>query len=593
MTSTKTLLLAGTAILMLAAAPVAQAAPQNASGRLTVAQASPPAHEGDNEKKKSEPKGAEKGREHAPPQHQPNAAPKPAPHAAAPKAAEKPAPEQHAQPKAAEKPAEREAPKSTAPAPHREQAKPAQSAPPPRHEAAPRHEQNRKGAEHQNAAPAAPQRNNAEEKPAQPSKPAAAQQKPAQPTKPGAAEQKPAQAPAAAAQRNEAAPTKDQERNRNAAAPAAPAPKGAAQAPAAAPAGQAPAAAQAPNAAPAAKAPAAAPTAQAPAAQTPTRNAQTAAPAVTAPPQKPRSASEFIRQNNSKPTMTIQDLHKDRHETREGNRTIITEGDRAIIKEDNRVIIRHNEAQRFAVGARNVNVEHHGNETTTVIVRPDGDRIINVTDAEGHLIRRVRREKDGRDIVIIDERPSETRDVFVNVPPPVIHIPRDRYIVELDRARPQTVYEVLDAPPVERIERRYTIAQVRYSEPLRARMPRLDLDINFDTGSWQLTPDQIDKLSVVAQGLNRTIHRNPREVFLIEGHTDAVGSAEDNLSLSDRRAEAVAVALTEQFHVPPENLVTQGYGEQDLKVQTEGASRANRRVSVRRITPLIDQTAAR
>ena len=34
-------------------------------------------------------------------------------------------------------------------------------------------------------------------------------------------------------------------------------------------------------------------------------------------------------------------------------------------------------------------------------------------------------------------------------------------------------------------------------------------------------------------------------------------------------------------------------GEQNLKVQTEGAERANRRVSVRRITPLIDQQAAR
>jgi outer membrane protein OmpA-like peptidoglycan-associated protein len=55
----------------------------------------------------------------------------------------------------------------------------------------------------------------------------------------------------------------------------------------------------------------------------------------------------------------------------------------------------------------------------------------------------------------------------------------------------------------------------------------------------------------------------------------------------------VAVALTERFQVPPENLVTQGYGEQDLKVQTEGASRTNRRVSIRRITPLIDRQAAR
>jgi len=62
--------------------------------------------------------------------------------------------------------------------------------------------------------------------------------------------------------------------------------------------------------------------------------------------------------------------------------------------------------------------------------------------------------------------------------------------------------------------------------------------------------------------------------------------------LSDRRDEAVAVALTEQFRVPPENLVTQGYGEQYLKVQTQGPSRANRRVAVRRITPLIARTSS-
>ena len=87
-------------------------------------------------------------------------------------------------------------------------------------------------------------------------------------------------------------------------------------------------------------------------------------------------------------------------------------------------------------------------------------------------------------------------------------------------------------------------------------MPYVNLDIEFDTGSWQLTSDQVDRLSVIAEALNRAIARNPREVYLIEGHTDAVGNDVDNLSLSDRRAEAVAVALTEQFQVPAENLVS-------------------------------------
>ena len=68
-------------------------------------------------------------------------------------------------------------------------------------------------------------------------------------------------------------------------------------------------------------------------------------------------------------------------------------------------------------------------------------------------------------------------------------------------------------------------------------------------------------------------------MFLIEGHTDSVGEDVDNLSLSDRRAEAVAQVLSEEFNVPAENLTTQGYGEQHLKVPTDGPERRNRRVT--------------
>ena len=116
--------------------------------------------------------------------------------------------------------------------------------------------------------------------------------------------------------------------------------------------------------------------------------------------------------------------------------------------------------------------------------------------------------------------------------------------------------------------------------------------ITFDTASFTVTPDQAAQLSVIAAAINRAIRANPQEVFLIEGYTDAVGSDIDNLSLSDRRAQSVATVLTRQFQVPPENLTTQGYGEQYLKVNTQGPSRENRRVTVRRITPLLQQGPA-
>ncbi|OIQ63815.1 outer membrane porin F precursor [mine drainage metagenome] len=88
------------------------------------------------------------------------------------------------------------------------------------------------------------------------------------------------------------------------------------------------------------------------------------------------------------------------------------------------------------------------------------------------------------------------------------------------------------------------------------------------------------------------ISTNPSEVFLIEGHTDAIGDEASNLALSDARAESVALALTEMFGVPPQNMVTQGYGESDLAVQTQTATGRNRRVLVRRITELLDPVAA-
>ncbi len=287
----------------------------------------------------------------------------------------------------------------------------------------------------------------------------------------------------------------------------------------------------------------------------------------------------------------VDQLRSERRETTEGGRTFIREPDRTIIREGNRTIIRHDEFERFRYGARDVTVDRRGNETVTVAVRPNGDRIVSTYDANGYLLRRVR-VVNGREIVLIDNRPRGANfrigNFFVQIAPARVRIPRDRYIVDYDRANPALIYETLLAPPVDVIERAYTLDEIRYSQPLRDRMPRIDLNtITFETGSWEIPPDQIGRLAGIAEGVNRAIQKNPREIFLIEGHTDAVGSDLDNLSLSDRRAESVAVVLTQEFGVPPENLVTQGYGEQYLKVATNGPEPANRRVTVRRITPLL------
>ena len=290
------------------------------------------------------------------------------------------------------------------------------------------------------------------------------------------------------------------------------------------------------------------------------------------------------------PLQRVDQLRGERREVREGDRIVIREPDRVIIREGNQSIIRHDEVSRFLLGGREVAVDRRGAEITTIVERPDGTRIITVTDADGRLIRRVRRFSDGREFIIIDNRDMGPpgASFVVDLPPPVIRIPRERYIVEAAVANPEMIYETLIAPPVERIDRRYTLEEVRYNEVLRERMPRIDIDtVTFDTGSWEIGPVEIGRLDVIGEGISRAIARSPGEVFLIEGHTDAVGQDVDNLSLSDRRAESVALALTERFQVPPENLTTQGYGAHYLKIPTQVAERQNRRVTVRRITPLL------
>jgi outer membrane protein OmpA-like peptidoglycan-associated protein len=280
-----------------------------------------------------------------------------------------------------------------------------------------------------------------------------------------------------------------------------------------------------------------------------------------------------------------------------GRRTVIEEpGNRLIVREGNRVVIRHDESDRFrrAYRGADVRVERRGAEEYTVVRQPGGVEIVTVRDADGDLVRRVRRAR-GVETVLIDNvvRAGNPRrrgvvQTVVELPPPRISIPREKYVVDVERASQADLVETFEAPPVERVERSYTLDEVRQSRSVRERVRSVDIDtITFEFGSWELPEDQVGALTGVATAIRRALERNPDEIFLIEGHTDAVGPDVDNLSLSDRRAEAIADALTDRFGIPAENLTTQGYGEQYLKVSSEGEERRNRRVTVRRITPLL------
>ncbi|MGN6766167.1 MAG: OmpA family protein [Rhizobiaceae bacterium] len=279
-------------------------------------------------------------------------------------------------------------------------------------------------------------------------------------------------------------------------------------------------------------------------------------------------------------------------------------GNRVIINLGGQTIVQSTEHERLRRHARDTYYEDLPDQRVReVIERPDGSRVVTIRNEYGDVIRRSRFTPDGREIVLVyvddsdleRDRSGGWRDPGEDLPPMRLTIPVSQYILDSDNVRdPDRYYEFLDQPPVERVERLYTLGDVRRSARVRDMMPRVDLDtINFDTGSAEISQDQVDDLQGVADAMKRIIDRNPGETFLIEGHTDAIGDPNSNLALSDRRAESVADVLTNDFQIPPENLVTQGYGEEYLKINTDGPSRENRRVAIRRITPLVAPVAQR
>ena len=220
----------------------------------------------------------------------------------------------------------------------------------------------------------------------------------------------------------------------------------------------------------------------------------------------------------------------------------------------------------------------------TIVTRADGSKVVTIRDADLRVLRRTLVSADGTNMQLIDDTVAEPVDL-ATLPAPVRRNAVSAGEMSEDQLRAALLAESA-------ADRRFTLAQIRDIPQVRALVAPVDIDaITFETGSAAIKSDQAEQLSTLGDVIRDAIKENPQEVFMIEGYTDTVGSDAANLALSDRRAESVALALTEYFDVPPENMVVQGYGEQFLKVKQEGDIRDNRRASVRRITDLLQSAS--
>lgn len=221
----------------------------------------------------------------------------------------------------------------------------------------------------------------------------------------------------------------------------------------------------------------------------------------------------------------------------------------------------------------------------TTVTRSDGSRIVTIRDADLRILRRTLISADGEQTMLLDDTSVVEPVNVASLPAPAPTL--DGSAADLDEA---ALREALMARLA--VDRRFSLSQVRDIPEVRSLVTSVDVNaITFQTDSAAIDADQAKKLTALGNVISEAIAGNPNEIFLVEGHTDTVGDPAANLALSDRRAESVALALSEYFQVPPENMVIQGYGEQFPRIQQEGDIRENRRASVRRITDLL-QTAA-
>jgi len=175
--------------------------------------------------------------------------------------------------------------------------------------------------------------------------------------------------------------------------------------------------------------------------------------------------------------------------------------------------------------------------------------------------------------------------VFANPAPPAFAqspLPTEQLIERL--AGLETAVDIdtaaLRLQAAERIKSRADHVAVK-RPPIAAqllKLPQLILDIKFDTDSPIVRPESYHLVGQLADALAHPTLLPYR--FLIVGHTEAVGRRDHNLTLSQRRADAIREVLVNTFKISPKRLQAIGLGEEQFLDAARPTAPANRQLHV-------------
>lgn len=110
------------------------------------------------------------------------------------------------------------------------------------------------------------------------------------------------------------------------------------------------------------------------------------------------------------------------------------------------------------------------------------------------------------------------------------------------------------------------------------KLPQIFADIQFDEDAAVIRPDSYRTLGRIADTLSHPSLLGYK--FLIVGHTVSTGRRENNLTLSQRRADVIREVLVNTFKISPKRLQAIGLGEEQLSDAAHPTAAINQRTQV-------------
>src|SRR3981189_3439449 len=114
--------------------------------------------------------------------------------------------------------------------------------------------------------------------------------------------------------------------------------------------------------------------------------------------------------------------------------------------------------------------------------------------------------------------------------------------------------------------------------PQLLKLPQLIAEIQFDEDAAVVRPDSYRVLGRIADTLTHPSLLGYK--FLIVGHTVSTGRRDNNLTLSQRRADVIRDVLVNTFKISPKRLQAVGLGEEQLLDSARPAAPVNQGLHV-------------